>query len=141
MTDIQGAIGMAQLKKLDGFISERAKWARYYIEQLGDIEWLRLPAEPKNIKHGWQSFVAYCDPKKSPAPRNKIMEYLHNRGISTRPGTHAVHMLKLYKDKFGIGANDFPDAQDFNNNTMAIPLHNRMTKEDYEYIVETFHEL
>ena len=141
MTDVQGAIGMIQLTKLDGFITERAKWAGFYIEKLADIEWISLPVEPENGSHGWQSFVVYCDPVKGPAPRNKIMEQLQNRGISTRPGTHAVHMLGLYKEKFDINAKDFPISQDCNNNTMAIPLHNRMTEEDYEYIVETLHEL
>lgn len=141
MTDLQGAIGIEQLKKLDGFIAERAKWARYYNEKLADIKWLHLPAEPENGNHGWQSFVTYCDPEKAPAPRNEIMELLQERGISTRPGTHAVHMLDLYKDKFGIKAGDFPNAQGCNNNTMAIPLHNQMTEEDYEYIIKTLHEL
>ena len=141
MTDLQGAIGIEQLTRLDEFIKERAKWAGYYNEKLADIKWLRLPVEPEKGNHGWQSYVTYCDPEKAPAPRNKIMELLQERGIATRPGTHAVHMLGLYKEKFGIEANDFPNAQDCNNNTMAIPLHNRMTLEDYEYIVETLHAL
>jgi dTDP-4-amino-4,6-dideoxygalactose transaminase len=139
MTDLQGSIGIVQLKKLDGFIAERAKWARYYNEKLADIKWLGLPVEPEHGKHGWQSFVTYCDPEKAPAPRNKLMEVLQERGISTRPGTHAVHMLGLYKDKFGLKAEDFPNSRDCNNNTMAIPLHNRMTKEDYDYIIEALH--
>ena len=141
MTDLQGAIGIEQLTRLDEFIKERAKWAGYYNEKLADIRWLRLPAEPENGNHGWQSYVTYCDPKTAPVPRNKIMGLLQEQGIATRPGTHAVHMLRLYKEKFGIEANDFPNAQNCNNNTMAIPLHNRMTLEDYEYIVETLHAL
>ena len=140
MTDLQGSIGLVQLEKLDNFIRERAKWARYYREQLSDIDWLCLPDEPENGKHGWQSFVIYCNPDKSPIPRNELMEQLQVRGISTRPGTHAVHMLNLYKEKFGINASDFPNAWDCNDNTMAIPLHNRMVKENYEYIVGTLHE-
>ena len=141
MTDLQGAIGVEQLTRLDEFIKERAKWAQYYNEKLADIKWLRLPGEPKDGNHGWQSFVTYCDPEKAPAPRNKIMELLQERGISTRPGTHAVHMLNLYREKFCIEPGDFPNSQNCNDNTMAIPLHNRMTKEDFEYIVKTLYEL
>jgi perosamine synthetase len=141
MTDLQGAIGIEQLKKLDEFITERAKWAKYYQEKLADIEWLRLPVEPENGRHGWQSYVTYCDPKKAPAPRNQIMEKLQEKGVSTRPGTHAVHMLNLYKEKYGIEEDDYPNSKDCNNNTMAIPLHNRMTKDDYEYVVQTLHEI
>jgi perosamine synthetase len=141
MTDLQGAVGIEQLKKLDQFISERSKWAKYYKEKLSDINWLFLPSEPENGNHGWQSYVTYCDPEKAPAPRNKIMERLQERGISTRPGTHAVHMLNLYREKYCIEPDDFPNSQNCNDNTMAIPLHNRMTKEDFEYIVKTLYEL
>ena len=61
MTDLQGAIGVEQLTRLDEFIKERAKWAKYYNEKLADIKWLRLPGEPKDGNHGWQSFVARGD--------------------------------------------------------------------------------
>jgi dTDP-4-amino-4,6-dideoxygalactose transaminase len=140
MTDLQGAIGIEQLIKLDEFIKERAQWAQYYNEKLADIKWLRLPSEPDKGNHGWQSYVTYCDPETSPAPRNKLMEELQERGISTRPGTHAIHMLSLYREKFGLHPDDYPNSQDCNNNSMAIPLHNRMTREDYEYIIEILHE-
>lgn len=135
MTDLQGSIGIVQLEKLDSFIDERSKWANWYSEKLSDISWLRMPQEPENGKHGWQSFVTYVDPKIAPIPRNDIMEKLQNMGISTRPGTHAVHMLSIYKDRFGIKQSDYPGARDCDANTMAIPLHNQMIREDYEYIV------
>ena len=134
MTDLQGAVGLAQLEKLDDFIEERAKWAAWYRQQLAGVEWLSLPGEPEKGRHGWQSFVTYVDPEKAPMPRNVIMERLQQAGISTRPGTHAVHMLGLYRERFGIQPDDFPAARDCDRNTMAIPLHNRMSPEDYEYV-------
>ncbi len=136
MTDLQGAVGIVQLKKLDDLIDERAKWAKWYREQLKDIDWLRLPQEPEQGRHGWQSFVTYVDPQKSPISRNEVMEFLQDKGVSTRPGTHAVHMLNIYKDQFNIKAEDYPAAKDCDANSMAIPLHNRMTSEDYEYVVQ-----
>lgn len=139
MTDLQGAIGIEQLAKMDEFINERGKWAQYYNEKLADIKWLGLPSEPDHGNHGWQSFVTYCDPETAPAPRNELMEKLQEKGIATRPGTHAVHMLNLYQKKFGLCPDDYPVARDCNDNSMAIPLHNRMTKEDYDYIIETLH--
>ncbi len=135
MTDLQGSIGLVQLEKLDVFIDERAKWANWYKEQLSEICWLELPQEPKEGRHGWQSFVTYVNPETAPFPRNTIMEKLQEKGISTRPGTHAVHMLSLYRQRFNFDSNDFPSAKNCDENTMAIPLHNRMTKEDYEYVV------
>jgi perosamine synthetase len=141
MTDIQGAIGVVQLKKMDKFISERAKWAKWYLEELKTIEWLRLPQEPENGRHGWQSFVTYVHPDKAPMARNEIMDVLQQQGVSTRPGTHAVHMLGLYQERFGIKPNDFPGARDCDANTMAIPLHNRMTEDDYLYVVDVIRSL
>ena len=135
MTDLQGAIGTVQLTKLDTFIDERAKWAEWYREQLKDIPWLKLPQEPENGRHGWQSFVTYVDPEVAPMSRNKIMEKLQAQGIATRPGTHALHMLAIYKDKFNIKTEEYPAARDCDQNSMAIPLHNRMSKDDYEYVV------
>ncbi len=69
------------------------------------------------------------------------MEMLQEKGIATRPGTHAVHMLNYYKENFGFKPEDFPGAQDCNDNTMAIPLHNRMSPEDYAYIVKALKDI
>lgn len=139
MTDLQGAVGLVQLAKLDSFISVREHWARYYRENLNSIPWLTMPEFPENGVHAWQAFVTYVDPEKAPMPRNDIMEILQKRGISTRPGTHAVHMLGYYRDAYKISEDDYPASRDCNNNTMAIPLHNKMTQEDYEYVVSALH--
>lgn len=136
MTDLQGAVGLVQLSKLNGFIEERAKWAAFYREHLSDVSWLSLPQEPKNGRHAWQAFVAYVDSETAPCSRNDIMEILQKQGISTRPGTHAVHMLSYYKEMFEFNDNDFPGARNCDANTMAIPLHNCMEEEDYRYVVD-----
>lgn len=136
MTDLQGAVGLVQLGKLDQFIQERDRWARWYIDQLASIPWLRMPVLPAGGQHAWQAFVTYVDPAKAPMPRNQIMERLQAEGISTRPGTHAIHMLGYYRERFGCTPDDLPGARDCDSHTMAIPLHNRMVAEDYQYVVE-----
>ena len=135
MTDLQGAIGLVQLAKLDRFIDERAASAAYYRRELASVEWLRTPYEPNAGRHAWQAFVTYVDPARAPRPRNEIMELLQARGIATRPGTHAIHMLGYYRDRFGLSPDDYPASRDCDANSMAIPLHNRMTREDYAYVV------
>jgi perosamine synthetase len=135
MTDIQGAVGVVQLKKLDVFIDEREKWANYYKEKLSGINWIRTPHIPSGYKHGWQSYVLFIDEKTAPMKRNDLMEYLQQKGISTRPGTHAVHMLGYYAKTYQIQPDDFPGAYAANEYSMSIPLHNKMVKEDFEYIV------
>jgi dTDP-4-amino-4,6-dideoxygalactose transaminase len=136
MTDIQAAIGAVQLGKLDMFIDERDRWARFYRDELADVEWLRHPVPPNDGRHAWQAYVTYVDPETAPLPRNEIMARLHALGVATRPGTHSVHMLGYYRQRFGYAEDDLPGARDCERNTMAIPLHNRMTADDYGYVVE-----
>ena len=136
MTDLQGALGVVQLGKLDAYIEQRQRFADIYRRELSGVNWLRLPAEPKTGRHAWQAYVIYVDPAAAPRPRNEIMEYLQARGIATRPGTHAVHMLGYYRERFGLRPQDFPGARACGDNTMAIPLHNRMTADDCAYVVE-----
>ncbi|EXI69610.1 MAG: UDP-4-amino-4-deoxy-L-arabinose--oxoglutarate aminotransferase [Candidatus Accumulibacter adjunctus] len=141
MTDLQGAVGLVQLAKLDRFIAERAVWADYYTRALADIEWLQPPVAPADGQHAWQAYVLYVDPHKAPAPRNELMERLQACGVATRPGTHAVHLLGYYASRYGLRPEDFPVARDCNDQTMAIPLHNRMTAADYTHVVESLHRI
>ncbi|KAF0116762.1 MAG: DegT/DnrJ/EryC1/StrS aminotransferase [Rhodospirillaceae bacterium] len=135
MTDVQAAIGLVQLAKLDRFITERAHWAAWYGERLACLPWLRLPAVLEG--HAWQAYVTSVDPKSAPLPRDVLMDRLQQQGIATRPGTHAVHKLGYYRTRFGLKPEDFPNAHACDVNTMALPLHNRMSAEDYERVVSS----
>jgi dTDP-4-amino-4,6-dideoxygalactose transaminase len=141
LTDLQGAVGRVQLGKLDRFIAERERWARWYMQELGSIAWLRMPQLPIEGQHAWQAFVTYVDPQRAPLPRNEIMERLQRRGVSTRPGTHAVHLLGYYRERFGLKPGDCPAASDCDAQTMAIPLHNRMQAEDFRYVVDALKDI
>jgi dTDP-4-amino-4,6-dideoxygalactose transaminase len=141
MTDVQGAIGLVQLAKIDRFIDERRRWADFYARELGSIAWLRTPAVPEGYGHCWQSYVLLVDESRAPRSRNEIMQALQERGVATRPGTHAVHMLGVYRRMFDLRPEDFPNARDCDRTSMAIPLHNRMTEDDYLYVVEALRGL
>lgn len=141
MTDFQGAVGTVQLSKLDRFINERNEWANYYAEALATIPWLSTPKVPEGWRHAWQAYVTYVDPNKAPLPRNKIMEILQSKGISTRPGTHAVHNLSFYKKTFGLKPSDFPNAYACDQQTLAIPLFNKMVKEDFDYVIQALKDI
>jgi len=136
MTDLQGAVGIVQLAKLTRFVAERDEWAAWYARELASVAWLRMPQRPVHGRHAWQAFVTYVDPATAPMTRNEIMEQLQRQGISTRPGTHAIHLLRYYRDRLGVKADDLPGARDCDAQTMAIPLHNRMVADDYRYVVE-----
>jgi len=141
MTDLQGAVAYVQLKKLEGFIKEREDWAGYYSEQLKDVPWMRTPLVPEGYKHGWQSYVTFVDEAKAPMSRNEMMEVFQQQGIATRPGTHAVHMLGAYTDRYHFKPEDFPGAFAADQYSMAIPLHNKMVREDFDYIIHAIKSL
>ena len=74
-------------------------------------------------------------------PRNELMARLNELGVSTRPGTHAVHELGFYREHLGLESDDFPGARDCAAQTMAIPLHNQMDPQDYEYVIDCIRSL
>jgi dTDP-4-amino-4,6-dideoxygalactose transaminase len=136
MTDVQGAIGLVQLRKLDALIDERQQWTDFYLGELSDLDWLRLPRAPQGDRHGWQSYVCMVDESRAPVPRDQIMDRLFAAGISTRPGTQAVHMLGYYRNKYRLDPDAYPGARDCARYSMAIPLHNRMAADDYRRVVQ-----
>lgn len=141
MTDLQGAVGLAQLAKLDRFLAERRQWAEWYREELAGIGWLRTPQEPQGYQHALQAFVTCVDPDRAPLPRNEIMDRLQRHGIATRPGTHALHLLGYYRERYGLQEDDYPVARDCDRHSMAIPLHNRMSAEDFRYVVQALKDI
>ncbi len=132
MTDLQGAIGLVQLRKLESFVAERDQWAAFYLESLTDVPWLQMPSRPASGRHAWQAFVTRT---AVDVDRNRVMAQLFEQGISTRPGTHAIHMLGHYQNSFGFTDDSLPHSRDCELRTMALPLHNRMAAEDFERVV------
>lgn len=141
MTDLQGAVGLVQLGKLERLLAEREHWAGYYQRELAGVPWLRTPVTPAGYRHGLQAFVCWVDEARAPRSRNELMAELEAKGIATRPGTHAIHMLGYYRKRFGFEPDALPGARDCDRYTMTIPLHNQMSADDYAYVVEAIREL
>ena len=144
MTDIQGALGSKQMDRARHIIEERQHLAQRYTEAFKNIEWLQTPYEYNENKHAYQSYPClFCPEKvsidnvnKISQQRNSWMEKLQSNGISTRPATHAVHMLKFYLEKYSIEATEFPNALIANNCSISLPLYNGMSKDEQDYVIE-----
>jgi dTDP-4-amino-4,6-dideoxygalactose transaminase len=144
MTDLQGAIGIEQMKKLTFIINQKTKRARLYDEQLKGIDYLRLPYAPEGYRHVYQSYVAQI---KNPTSknlsldelnqiRNKIMLKLEEKGIATRQGTHAVHTLGYYRKKYNLKDGDYPNSLAADRLSITLPLYVQMTDEEQEYVID-----
>jgi perosamine synthetase len=115
MTDLQGALGCAQLDRADWLLGERARLAAAYDEALADLEWLRTPRVPAGETHGWQAYVCLYTGED----RDGLMARLQERGVATRPGTLAVHRTDLYRQPDEA----FPAAAEAERRTLALPLY------------------
>jgi perosamine synthetase len=150
LTDIQGALGAAQMQRLDWLLQERQRCANHYMSTLADIPWLRLPTLPQNSVHAWQSFVTLFSPEEPSLEnvdwmtleRNRFMTELQNAGIATRQGTHAPAHLPYYKEKYNIRREDFPNAYLADKLTVALPLFPGMNELELDFVsntIRTFH--
>lgn len=135
LTDIQAAVGLAQLGKLNGFLSERKNLADLYSELLSKLQWLTTPFAPEGYEHSWQAYVTVVDPGLV-AGRDGILDQLHRSGISGRPGTHALHRLGVYQGRPGVDGAALPVAETLHDCTLALPLHNAMSESDVERVVD-----
>ena len=144
MTDIQGALGSAQMDRAEQIVAERRRIAARYDKAFSDLDWLRTPLCPEGYQHGYQSYPCMFRPdnlglnnvKEVNSARNLWMEALQQLGISTRPATHAVHMLSYYRTKYGISPEDFPNAYIANDCSISLPLFHGMTDLEQEYVIE-----
>lgn len=85
MTDVQAAIGLVQLRKLDALVGERRRWAAFYESELADVPWIATPRVPEGFDHAWQSYVLRIDESRAPHDRNGLMEALHERASRRAP--------------------------------------------------------
>jgi perosamine synthetase len=133
LSDIQAAVGLAQMAKLENLLAHRRRCALGYSERLAHIPWLRLPHEPPGYTHSYQSYVVWVLPD-APAPRNQIMEWLAGQGIQTRPGTMAVHRTAYYRDKYRLPADGYPCSKAAEECTITLPIFPGMTEADLDRV-------
>lgn len=166
ITDIQSAIGIEQMKKIDYIMEKRKKIAKKYTEFLKNTkvkgkhlsEYLRLPSFPSTYTHSYQSFVVLFTMNESlfeiqdeekrveiinewNKNRNLLMLRLEENGISTRQGTHAVHTLGYYRNKYNFKLSSFINSYAADRLTIALPLYTEMEEEDVNYIVDNIEKV
>ena len=149
MTDLQGALGAAQMNRADWILGERARQAALYAQALDDIPWLRTPLVPDGEVHGWQAYVCLYAPEEPAvsnlAPmregRDRLMLALEQEGIATRPGTHAPAAMERYRQDPDSAAEQFPNALLAEGLSIALPLFAGMTDHELERVVDAIHRL
>ncbi|UCH98710.1 MAG: DegT/DnrJ/EryC1/StrS family aminotransferase [Candidatus Aminicenantes bacterium] len=156
MTDFQGALGVAQSEKLEWIIQAKQKLASEYNERLKEISWLKPPIVPKDYQHGYQTYCTLFKPgetlealhkknleeiNKLHEERNRIMYHLEEKGIATRQGTHAVHILQLYREKYNLKPMDLPASYAADRLSIALPFYPTITAEEKDYLFSTLNKV
>ncbi|MBI5403569.1 MAG: DegT/DnrJ/EryC1/StrS family aminotransferase [Ignavibacteriae bacterium] len=144
MTDIQASIGSSQMERAVEIYESRKKIADKYSRELSDIDWLVKPFVGKDYVHGYQSYVCLFKPEeinsgnldKVNLMRNEFMDYLFEKGISTRPGTHAVHNLAYYNEKYCIKSESYMNSLIADKCSIAFPVFPSLKEEESDYIIE-----
>jgi len=138
LTDIQAAVGIKQLERLDWIIGERRKIADQYNAVFKNYDFIRLPAEPEHYFTNWQSYILYLK-DNSPVKRNDLMQLLLDRGISTRRGVMTSHRETAYKNHKLVAP--LPVSENACDNSIVIPLYVPMSQEEVQYVIDNTKEI
>jgi perosamine synthetase len=132
MTDLQAAIGMVQLGRLEEMLPKRRELAARYSSRLSLLSWLVLPEETAECRHNYQSYMVRLE-SDAPVTRDELMQALLDRGVSSRRGIMAIHREAPYC----TGAWDarLPVTNVVTDTTLVLPLYHDMTEDEQEYVM------
>lgn len=133
MTDVQAAIGLAQLEKLPRLLEGRARAARRYNEAFAALRHVRLPAQPAYATHAFQSYIIYLTPD-APISRDDLLRELTARRITCRRGIPPIHLEPLYVNRFGRVS--LPITEDVGARSLFIPLYGSITDDDQSRVID-----
>jgi dTDP-4-amino-4,6-dideoxygalactose transaminase len=140
MTDLQAAIGLHQLPRLDGWIERRTELWRHYGDLLVDLPLeLPPPSDPRGT-HARHLYSVLADPQAG-VSRDEILDNLHSSGIGAGVHYRAIHLHPYYRDRFQLDPQRFPVATDMSERTLSLPFSPRVTERDQEDVARALGEI
>jgi len=149
LTDLQAALGVAQLERLDGMMAARSRIAAAYGERFaavggaepgaGDPDDLVLPLGDRGDER--RSWFVYVIRLPKAVDRDGAIAELDHRGIDARPYLPCIHTSPLYRERFGTREGQFPVAEDFSQRSLALPFHPALPDESLERVVDAVCEI
>jgi len=131
ITDFQAALGISQLKKLDGFIETRSELASMYDELLSDVDAVRLPVVRGNVKHAWHLYTVLLD---GSIDRDEFFKYMRAANIGVNVHYIPVYRHSYYVRNFGFDLRKFPVTEDVFKRIVTLPIFPHMAEQDIEYV-------
>jgi perosamine synthetase len=141
LSDINCALGIAQLARIEQIIAKRRQVAKWYQEMLANDDRLIVPAEPNGCDISWFVFVVRLAEGFIAQQRDKILEEMKNRGIQVGNYFPPVHLQPVMTERFGYKRGDFPITESVSDRTFALPFYNNLTKDQIATVYRTLKEV
>jgi dTDP-4-amino-4,6-dideoxygalactose transaminase len=135
MFDLQGALVLSQLEKMDRFWTRRVELKAQLDAGLSDVEEIERPAERSGIKHAYHLYPIVVRTEALSADRDTIMNAIQAENVGIGVHFRAVHLHPYYQQTFGFRRGDFPNAEYYSDRTISLPLYPRMTNGDADDVV------
>jgi perosamine synthetase len=136
ISDINCALGIAQLERIDEILAKRERVARNYNERLKDVEGLILPHFEENKKISWFVYVVRMTRRFSQDNRDNVLKKLKEKGIGCSNYFSPIHLQPFYREMFGYKKGDFPVTERVSERTIALPFYNNLKEEEIDYVCE-----
>jgi len=137
LSDINCALGLAQLSRIDDIVAKRRQVAGWYQEMLAEDDRLVVPAELPGCRRSWFVFVVRLSEKVESGKRDRILERMRQQGIQVSDYFPPVHLQPCLADRYGYKPGDFPIAEDIGARTIALPFHNHLTQDEAALVCGT----
>jgi dTDP-4-amino-4,6-dideoxygalactose transaminase len=135
MADIQAALGLVQLRRLDEMHGRRREIAGKYSEGLASLESIERPIEQSGTTHAWHIYAIRLHLDRLTIGRDQFISELAKRRIGTSVHFIPVHTLTYYRERYGYKPDDFPVASREFERLISLPIHPRMTDRDVDDVI------
>jgi UDP-4-amino-4,6-dideoxy-N-acetyl-beta-L-altrosamine transaminase len=140
LTDIQCALGLSQLKKLDMFVNKRRALVEIYNKSFKNLPHIEIPYEPVLCESSYHLYVLRVSFDKLGKTRKQVVEELQLKGVGTQVHYIPVHMQPYYKNIYHYREGDLPVAESYYKKALSLPLYFAMTDDDIEKVINSVME-
>jgi len=141
LSDINCALGIVQLSRIDEIKAKRQQVAKWYQEMLSSDKRLIVPSEPPGCDVSWFVFVVRLADPSAAQHRDKILDAMKKRDIQVSNYFSPVHLQPFMVERFGYKPGDFPICESVSKSTIALPFYNNLTKDQVAIVCKTLKEV
>ncbi len=141
LSDINCALGIVQLSRIDEIKAKRRQVAKWYQEMLADDARLLVPAEQDGCDVSWFVFVIRLADEFTRQRRDVVLKQMTEKGIQVSNYFSPVHLQPFIAEKFGHKQGDFPITESVSERTIALPFYNNLTKDQIAIVCRTLKEV